>query len=91
MVIVAQQTASIAGSSAAAIVGPVSFREDVPTRTRTFGRVSNGRVGQPAPALDCDQRGWPANVCDSDVGHALAGSGRRAAHTAACSVAHDRA
>ena len=51
---------------------------------------SNVGSGQQAPAVDCDQRGWPANMCESDVGHALAGCGR-AAHTAACSVAHDRA
>jgi hypothetical protein len=43
---------------------------------------------QPSTAISAV---WPANVCDSDVGHGLAGSGRRAAHTAACSVAHDRA
>ncbi len=91
VVIVLSKTASIAGSSAAAIVGPVSFREDVPQPKAYSAGVVERRVSQQASAVDCDQRGWPANVCDSDLGHALAGSGRLAAHTAAWSVAHDSA
>jgi hypothetical protein len=45
--------------------------------------------GQQAPAVDCDRRGWPANVV-IQTSVTLAGSGR-AAHAAAFSVAHDSA
>jgi hypothetical protein len=68
-------TASIGGGSAAAIAGPVSFR-DIEPQPKEY-RPPGGRraIGQQPPPADLDQRGRPADVDDADglAGHQLAG------------------
>ena len=65
-------TASIGGSSEAAMAGPVSLRDAVPQPNEyRAARGVERRIGQQAPAGDLDQDRRPADMREADVPHRL--------------------